>query len=130
MSKLLIETKHTDGVCVLRVQGRLETGSDLETLRAQADEIKSHPCGQLLADFREVTSVGSTGIGFVVGIYTSITKSPGGKFVLVGLSPRVREVFDLTRLTDVIPWAEDIESGLAVLCEESPTLREAGQSRT
>ena len=45
-------------------------------------------------DFREVISVGSTAIGFLVAIYSSVTKHPDGRFVLVGAQPRVREVLD------------------------------------
>jgi hypothetical protein len=31
----------------------------------------------------------------------------------------VREVFDVTRVSTIIPVAADIESGLATLCDES-----------
>jgi len=34
---------------------------------------------------------------------------------MVGSAPRVREVFDLTRLSDVIPSASDIPTGMAIL---------------
>ena len=35
--------------------------------------------------------------------------------MLVGANARVREVLDLTRLSTIIPLAEDMSSGLAVL---------------
>jgi len=38
--------------------------------------------------------------------------------MLVGLSPHVREVFDVTHVSTVIPLGADISSGLATLCEE------------
>jgi len=60
------------------------------------------------------------GIGFVVALYASIYKVPGGRFVLVGADPQVRQVLDLMRLSTVIPLAEDVDSGLVVLC--SPEL--------
>src|SRR5438105_5485276 len=89
------------------------------------DEIKGLNCKKVLADFSEVSDVGSTGIGFIVGVYTS-TKNSGGQFILAGLRPRVREVFDVTHVSTVIPLAADIASGLAILCEES--LDPGGQS--
>jgi anti-anti-sigma factor len=112
---MLIELHQQDDVVVLRFQGRIATGSDLEYLTAKLEEIRNRRSEKVLADFREVSSIGSTGIGFVVGVYTSVVKIPGGRFVLVGANSRVREVLELTRLSTIIPLAEDMSSGLAVL---------------
>jgi|ERR1700687_2209814 len=71
----------------------------------------------LQCDLSEVPDIGSAGIGFIVSVYTS-TNNSGGRFVLVGLRPRVREVFDITRVSTVIPLAADIASGLVTLCDE------------
>jgi anti-anti-sigma factor len=115
---MLIEVKRKDEVCVLRCEGRFLAGTDPEYLRVKNDEIKEQNCKKVLADFSEVSDVGSAGIGFIVGVYTS-TRNSGGRFVLVGLRPRVREVFELTRVSTVIPSATDITSGLSILCDES-----------
>jgi len=112
---MLIELNQIDDVCILRCEGRIATGTDPEYLRSKSDEVKRLSCHKVLVDFREVVSVGSTGIGFVVAIYSSVTKNPDGRFVLVGAQPRVREVLDLTRLSTILPMAGDIASGLAAL---------------
>ena len=117
---MFIEVNQNDGVCFLRCEGRLVAGTDPEYLRAKRDEIKRLNCKKVLADFSEVSDVGSEGIGFIVGVYTS-TWDSGGRFILVGLRPRVREVFDITRVSKVIPLAADVSSGLAML-HESPAL--------
>ena len=119
---MVIEVKREDDVCFLRCEGRFVTGTDPEYLRVKSDEIKALNCKKVLADFSEVSDVGSAGIGFIVGVYTS-AKNAGGRFILVGLKPRVREVFDLTRVSIVIRSAADIPAGLAILCEESPAAR-------
>jgi anti-anti-sigma factor len=111
---MFIEVKQKDEVCLLRCEGRFVAGTDPEYLRVKRDEIKGLNCKKVLADFSDVSDVGSAGIGFIVGVYMS-TKNSGGRFVLVGLRPRVREVFDLTRVSTVIPLAADIASGLALL---------------
>jgi len=64
-----------------------------------------------------VPDIGSAGIGFILGVYTS-TKNLGGRFVLVGIRPRVREVLDLTRVSTIIPLAADFASGLVTLRDE------------
>jgi anti-anti-sigma factor len=113
---MLIKIERIDDVCILRMSGRFATGADTAYLRAKSDELRSFNCSKVLADVREVPSMGSEAIGFVVGIYSSVTKNPGGRFVMVGAGPRVREVFDLTRLSGVIPGAFDVHSGMAILC--------------
>ena len=113
---MLIEVKPKDGLCLVRCEGRLVT-ADHKYLHAKKDEIKGANCKKVLADFSEVSEIGSAGIGFIVGVYTS-TKNSGGRFVLVGLRPRVREVLDRMLVTTVIPLATDIASGLATLCDE------------
>ena len=112
---MLIEVHQTDDVCTLRFQGRFTTGVELEHLRSKADELKQLSCGKVLVDFREVVSVGSTAIGFIVAIYSSVIAKPDGRFVLVGAQQRVREVLDLTRLSSILPLANDMASGLALL---------------
>lgn len=112
---MLIKIEREDDVCILRLSGRFASGDDPEYLREKSDEIRSLDCLKVLADLREVPSMGSAAIGFVVGIYSSVTKNPGGRFVMVGIAPRVKEVFDLTRLSGVIPSATDVPAGMAIL---------------
>jgi anti-anti-sigma factor len=116
---MLIELQQKDDIVVLRFQGRIATGLDLEYLRTKLEEVRNRRSDKVLADFREVSSIGSTGLGFVVGVYTSVVKIRGGRFVLVGANARVREVLDLTRLITIIPLAEDMSSGLAVLQQKN-----------
>ena|ERR1035438_6509909 len=124
---MLIELEHQDDVCILRLKGNLITGIDPEYLQAKAAAIKSQNCNKLLADLRELLSIGSTGLGFLVGLYTSVTKSSGGRFVLVGANRRVREVLVLTRLSSVIPMVADVASGLATLRGQGPAAQSVGK---
>jgi len=120
---MLIELERQDDVCVLRLRGRFVTGTNLNYLRDKTDEVNSQNCKKVLADLRELLSIGSTGIGLLVDIYTSVTKNASGRFVLVGPQPHVREVFELTHLDSVIPLVTDIASGLAVLRDEGTAAR-------
>ena len=116
---MVIQVEQQDDVCVLRVEGRFVTGADPEYLSARMDELKRLHRGKVLVDLREMPYIGSTGLGFIVGIFTSVTMN-GGHFVMVGLQPRVHEVFRLTRLSTIIPSAPDVASGLATLRAEGP----------
>jgi anti-anti-sigma factor len=112
---MLIEIEQRDQVCILHCKGRLVAGPEMEYMQIKMDEIKRVACTKVLADFKDVTSVGSMGVAFVVGIYTSVVRRPGGRFVLAGVNPLVLHVLDLTRLSTVIPLASDLAAGLAML---------------
>ena len=124
---MLIEFDYKDDVCIIRPRGRFVTGSDAEYLRKKTDELKSCGRTKVMTDLHDVPYADSTGIAFIVGAYTSVTNSLGGRFVLVSPNPRVREVLDLTRLSTVIPIAADEAAGLAFLNAEGPVARGAEQ---
>jgi len=112
---MLIEIEQRDQVCILHCKGRLVAGPEMEYMQIKMDEIKRVACTKVLVDFHDVTSIGSMGVAFVVGIYTSVVRRPGGRFVLAGHNPLVLHVLDLTRLSTVIPLAPDLSAGLAML---------------
>jgi anti-sigma B factor antagonist len=120
-----IDFDYQDDVCILRTKGRFATGLDADYLRSKTDEIKKSGRRKVLADFHEVPYIDSTGIGFLVGVYTSVTNTLGGRFVIAGPNPRVREVLDLMRLSTVIPIAVDEAAGMAFL--NAPVARSAEQ---
>ena len=113
---MLIDVRQKDEICLVRCEGHFIT-ADQEYLRAKKDEITGANCKKVLVDFSDVSDIGSAGIGFIVGVYT-FAKNSGGRFVLVGIRPRVREVLDITRVSAVIPLAADIASGMVKLCDE------------
>jgi anti-anti-sigma factor len=112
---MIIEFQQKDGVCIMKMQGRLVPGAEPEYLRAKADELRALNCGKVLVDLSELIQIGSTGIGFIVSLYTSIAKDAQGQFVLVGMQPRVQAVFQLTRLDRIIPHAADMAAAQSML---------------
>jgi anti-anti-sigma factor len=102
MTGMLVEFEFRGDICALRLQGRFATGQDSLYLHTKAEELKNSGYVKILVDFAAVDYVDSTGIGFLIGIYTSVTKSPSGQFALVNTNRRVREVLELTRLAQVI----------------------------
>ena len=113
-----IDIEECDGICILHCQGRFVSGPEIDYMQTKLNDIKRMACARVLADLHDVSSIGSMGVGFLVGIYTSVKRKPGGRFVLAGASPMVKHVLDLTRLSTVIPLASDLASGLTVLRAE------------
>ncbi|HEX4593886.1 MAG TPA: STAS domain-containing protein [Bryobacteraceae bacterium] len=113
---MLVDIELRPEICILHCKGCFVAGQDPEYLRNKVDEIKNLNCSKVIADFREVQSIGSMGIAFLVGVYTSVVRKSGGRFVLAGARPFVNRVLDLTKLSTVIPLTEDLTSALAILC--------------
>src|ERR1700722_3207710 len=103
---MIMAIEQRDDVSVLRIEGDFVTGTDSKYLAEKKESLKQLKPGKVLVDLRQMPYIGSTGIGFIVGIFTTV-KVNGGHLVLVGLHPRVHEVFHLTRLTTIIPLAPD-----------------------
>ena len=112
---MFIELLQQDEICILRFQGRFTAGAQLEYLEDKLDEIRNLSASKVLADFSEVTAIGSTGLGFVVSIFASVTNRPYGRFVMTGCNPTVRKAFDVTRLSEIVPIAPDADSAMAML---------------
>jgi len=114
---MLVELESLGDVCVLRLHGRFATGQDSAYLRGRTEEIKSSGTSKVLADFSEVDYIDSTGMGFLIGIYTSVVRIPNGRFVLCNLNRRVREVLELTRLANVMTIYANEEAAMRALQE-------------
>jgi anti-anti-sigma factor len=112
---VVIEIAPPGDVCVLRLRGRFTAGPDPDYVLGKLDKAKLRSFPNVLVDLSALASIGSMGIGFLVGLYTSVMRSPEGRFVLAGATARVREVLALTRLDSVIPQAVDVAAGLAAL---------------
>ena len=112
---MLVELEKRGDVCVLRLHGRFATGKDSSYLRGKTEEIKNSGCSRVLADFSQVDYLDSTGIGFLIGIYTSVLRNAAGHFVLANLNRRVRDVLELTRLANVMPIYPSEEAAFEAL---------------
>jgi anti-anti-sigma factor len=112
---MLVEFEYRGDICLLRLHGRFATGQDSAYLRAKTEEIKNSGYSKVLADFNQVSYIDSTGIGFLIGIYTSVIKNANGRFVLASLNRRVRDVLELTRLANVIPIYADENAAFQAL---------------
>jgi len=110
-----IEIERQGEVCIIRCHGSLLAGLDEDYVYAKIEDIKKLKCSRVLADFRNVPAIGSTGIAFIIEIYTSIVKTDGGRFVLTGPAPLVQRVLDITKLSTIISVAPDFGSGLDAL---------------
>lgn len=101
---LTLATEKTPTEATLHCSGRItnETADQLrETARALIAENK-----RLVIDLSNVNYLDSSGLGMIVGVYITAKKAKC-QLRLINLSPRVKEIFTLTRLDEALAGHDD-----------------------
>lgn len=101
---LILTTEKNPTESMVHCTGRitLETAAQLrETARSLISESK-----RVVLDFSGVNYLDSSGLGMIVGLLISAKKS-GCELKLVNLTPRVKEIFTMTRLFEALGGHEE-----------------------
>ena len=105
MSVKLI-TRQVGDVTVIDVAGRITLGEGSSTLRDALRDLVKENHKNILLNLREVTYIDSSGIGELVSAFTSITNQ-GGHLKLLGLTHRVKDLLQITKLYTVFDVHDD-----------------------
>lgn len=107
---LTIQTRKEDPYLVIGLSGALTLGPGLQALQAEVRKALdgSTPKG-LLLDVSEVSVVDSAGLGELTVIY-SVASRKGCPLVLVGVTPHIRHILEVTRLDALLPSSPDFAS--------------------
>lgn len=95
---------------VLTLKGRLILEDVEAELRTAIDGLIQQGRLELVLNLQDVNYVDSAGLGFLVSKYVGVHRR-GGNMTLVGVSPRVAHVLQITRLSRVFEtFASDEEA--------------------
>ena len=95
--ELTISTRCVRDVTILDCVGRL---TEVNPFRDTVKALIAQGVDKLLLNFNQVTYINSTGIGELVSAFTTVTNH-GGILKLVGLTKRMRDLFQITKLYTV-----------------------------
>lgn len=101
-----ISTRNVDGVEIISLQGKITIGSGDSQLRDIIKQCIAEGKTKILLDLKGVTTIDSSGIGELVGSYTTITNLKG-KLKLLHLPPKVTDLLQVTQLITVFEVYED-----------------------
>jgi anti-sigma B factor antagonist len=104
---LRVETVTVNGRPVIRVRGdvNLDTSPQLRELLL---ELSKKASGSLLIDLSQVPFMDSSGAGTMVFVKRELERE-GRSMILIGLQPRVRSVFEITRLDQFFRIRSSVE---------------------
>ncbi len=108
---LQIRTRSLGDVNILDCSGKLVFGDDTSYLRDMVkDSLKSSP--RLVLNLSKVTYVDSSGLGMLVALNAS-SRSTGGSLKIAGLTGRVNDLVQLTRLASAFELYDSAEDAAA-----------------
>ena len=101
-------TRDVNGIAVIKVDGKITIGAGDQQLR---DVIAGASSNKILLDLSGVTTIDSSGIGELVGSYTTVTNK-GGKLKLLHLPAKLNELLHVTQLITVFEVYENEDEAL------------------
>ena len=106
-----LNTRQVGDVSVVDVAGRITLGEGSSALRDTLRDMVTKNHKKILLNLGEVSYIDSSGIGELVSGFTSVTNS-GGQLKLLGLSKRVKDLLQITKLYTVFDVKDDEASAI------------------
>lgn len=106
-----VNTRTADGVEIINLQGKITIGAGDTQLREVISNAVAAGRTKILLDLSGVTTIDSSGIGELVGSYTTVTNR-GGKLKLLHLPAKLNELLHVTQLITVFEVYEDEQEAL------------------
>jgi len=101
-----LTTRQVGDVTVIDAAGRITLGEGASTFRDTIRDLASKGNKKLLLNLSEVSYIDSSGIGELVSGFTTVTNH-GGMLKLLGLSKRVKDLLQITKLYTVFEVFDD-----------------------
>ena len=111
---LTIASREVDGVTVLDLSGRITLGEGSVQLREAVRDLISKGSRNILLNMSDVNYIDSSGLGELVSAFTT-AKNQGASVKLLGLTKKVKDVLQLTKLYTVFDVYEDEAGGISVV---------------
>ncbi len=109
---LKITSRETNGVLILKLEGRLVLGDPTRDVRETVKNAVASGKRKMIFDLGMVDYVDSSGLGTLVACYSSVSGA-GGELKLLDLSKRVHEQLVMTKLLTVFENYEDEAQAVA-----------------
>ncbi len=109
----------TPGVAVVRVVGELDVAT-APRLRQEAVRLVGININRVVLDLSGIDFIDSTGLGVIVGMVKRL-RTHGGDLSVVRGHDRVNKVFDITRVSEILPLNDSLAVALAALPPIDPS---------
>jgi anti-anti-sigma factor len=104
--------RDSGNVAIIELKGKITIGSGDIQLRDTITKLLESGKLNILVNMNEVTAIDSSGIGELVGCYTTVTNK-GGRLRLLHLPPKIQDVLTVTQLITVFDVYENETEAVA-----------------
>ncbi|WP_163102429.1 anti-sigma factor antagonist [Peribacillus alkalitolerans] len=104
---ITIDVKDVDAKVEVKVKGEIDAYT-APKLRESLFPLSEQEKVKMTVNLSEVTYMDSTGLGVFVGLFKNV-RAYNGDFAIEGLSDRLKRLFDITGLGDIINIKSDAE---------------------
>lgn len=101
-----LSTRQVGDVTVIDAAGRITLGEGASAFREMIRDLAAKGEKKIVLNLNEVSYIDSSGIGELVSGFTTVTNH-GGQLKLVGLSKRVKDLLQVTKLYTVFEVFEE-----------------------
>lgn len=106
-----LTTRQVGDVTVIDAVGRITLGEGASTFRDTIKDLAAKGSQKLLLNLSEVSYIDSSGIGELVSGFTTVTNHRG-QLKLIGLTKRVKDLLQITKLYTVFEVFDDEASAV------------------
>jgi anti-sigma B factor antagonist len=104
--QMTVNTRQVSGVTIVDISGRIVLGEESAALRELVCDLLSKGHKNILFNLNDVNYIDSSGLGNLVGAFTSVRKQ-GGELKLLNLTNKVHDLMQITRLYTVFEIMDD-----------------------
>jgi anti-sigma B factor antagonist len=104
--QLTVASRQVDGVTVLDIGGRIVLGAEASHLRDTLKGLVAKGQKKILLNLAGVSNMDSSGLGVLVGGYSSVAGQQG-QLKLLNLTNKIRDLLQITKLLAVFEVYQD-----------------------
>jgi anti-sigma B factor antagonist len=113
-------TRHVKDITIVDLSGQIKLGEDSSLLRSTVSDLVRKGDKKILLNLGDTSYIDSSGIGELVGSFTSVRKQ-GGELKLLNLTKKVRDLLQITKLYTVFHILDDEAAAIAAFSSSEPT---------
>lgn len=109
--RLTTTTRQAGSVTIVDISGRIVLGQETASLRNLVSDLLSKGHNKILFNFAAVDYIDSSGIGYLVGAFSSV-RSHNGDLKVLNPTKNVQDVLQKTKLNTILEIKDDEAAAL------------------
>ncbi len=93
---------------MLNMKGKLVDKAEAVEISVEIDEQLAEGANKFVVDLSELDYMNSTGLNIIINLMNK-SRNEGGETIVAGAKPRIKALFDVTKLSSVFTMKESVK---------------------